>query len=226
MRLVSFETTVTLAAPKEGRLLPEEPGMAIPLKCRCGKRLQAPDDRAGTRVRCPACQELVLVPGQRAEDDEDGGGYDVAAFVKCPGCQHEWPAGTVVCIDCGWNFQKKRKMHTVYKVKDIVVEWGARFLGCYSQAVLHRERTGELTLTLRSWVLFLPVGRQEVDLDGYTRIVTDFTPGNDEAPDVYYVDLEGPHRRPVRVYCGSDERTMHEIIDTIKESTRMEITRR
>ncbi|MBI4615186.1 MAG: hypothetical protein HY720_16345 [Planctomycetes bacterium] len=36
--------------------------MAIRFECSCGKRLSAGEDRAGGRVRCPRCGEVVVVP--------------------------------------------------------------------------------------------------------------------------------------------------------------------
>lgn len=36
--------------------------MAIVVTCTCGKRLAAKDEAAGKRVRCPACQQPVLIP--------------------------------------------------------------------------------------------------------------------------------------------------------------------
>jgi hypothetical protein len=37
--------------------------MAIAVVCECGKKLNVPDDMAGKRVKCPACQATVAVPG-------------------------------------------------------------------------------------------------------------------------------------------------------------------
>jgi|GEM_PF-6036276 len=36
--------------------------MPIRLACACGKQLQVPDTAAGRKVRCPACQAVVIVP--------------------------------------------------------------------------------------------------------------------------------------------------------------------
>lgn len=36
--------------------------MAIVVTCTCGKRLAAKDEAAGKRVRCPACQQPVMIP--------------------------------------------------------------------------------------------------------------------------------------------------------------------
>lgn len=36
--------------------------MSIEVQCPCGKSLNAPDDYAGKRVKCPVCGELLAVP--------------------------------------------------------------------------------------------------------------------------------------------------------------------
>ncbi len=38
--------------------------MPISVSCTCGKKLMAPDEAAGQRVRCPACNEIIGVPGK------------------------------------------------------------------------------------------------------------------------------------------------------------------
>ncbi|MBI4614651.1 MAG: hypothetical protein HY720_13655 [Planctomycetes bacterium] len=38
--------------------------MAIRFECECGKKLSAPDEQAGERVRCPGCGKPVAVPGR------------------------------------------------------------------------------------------------------------------------------------------------------------------
>jgi hypothetical protein len=42
----------------------------IRVECACGKALQVKAEHAGKKIRCPGCQELVLVPSA-AEEDED-----------------------------------------------------------------------------------------------------------------------------------------------------------
>src|SRR5262245_59409395 len=37
-------------------------GMPIQFQCTCGKQVQAPDNMAGKRVRCPYCQAVNNVP--------------------------------------------------------------------------------------------------------------------------------------------------------------------
>src|SRR5712691_9972806 len=39
------------------------PTMTIRITCPCGKQLQARDDYAGKRVKCPTCGKTLAVPG-------------------------------------------------------------------------------------------------------------------------------------------------------------------
>jgi len=40
------------------------PAGVILFKCRCGKSLKAPPEKAGKRAQCPACKEIVQVPAR------------------------------------------------------------------------------------------------------------------------------------------------------------------
>src|SRR5690349_19106565 len=42
--------------------LRETPTMAIRFACQCGKPLQAPDNFAGRKMRCPACGTVLTIP--------------------------------------------------------------------------------------------------------------------------------------------------------------------
>ena len=41
--------------------------MPITVTCKCGKKLSAPDEAAGHRVKCPHCGEVTSVPIHAAE---------------------------------------------------------------------------------------------------------------------------------------------------------------
>src|SRR5207249_4537285 len=41
--------------------------MAITVTCQCGKKLGVKDEMAGKKVRCPACQTVLTVPGGAEE---------------------------------------------------------------------------------------------------------------------------------------------------------------
>ncbi|MCA9215691.1 MAG: hypothetical protein KDB27_21650 [Planctomycetales bacterium] len=73
--------------------------MAIKVKCKCGKAFGAPENLAGKRVKCPGCQDPVLIPGAASPAAAAkikvacscGKAIAVPATyagkkVKCPGC--------------------------------------------------------------------------------------------------------------------------------------------
>ncbi len=200
--------------------------MSIELRCSCGKRLSVDDEQAGRKVRCPACQGMLRVPGTATEHD----GYGMEASRKCPSCRREWPEDTVVCINCGYNFETGKKMETVYQVLDRTVDIGVTWLGCYTRFVIFRDRKGYAKLTIAKRFLFLPVGTRVIDLKGYDSVLTDVSLGyHDEdggSPDVYYLELEGPRKRPVRILTTSNEWKMREVLDTLQEAARLQVKRK
>ena len=38
--------------------------MAISFSCKCGQKLQAPEEMVGRKIRCNSCQQVIIVPGQ------------------------------------------------------------------------------------------------------------------------------------------------------------------
>src|SRR6266511_261471 len=179
--------------------------MGIELQCECGKQFRVRDDQAGRKVRCPACQVLVKAPGKaRAE------GISIEASVKCPRCKKHWPAETVVCIDCGWNFKTGRAMTTSYEVKMLRLPAGGTPIGGH-YLTLMRGRKGELTLTLHRRWLFIPYGSETIDPREYSTLVTDVVVGDGDTPDWYTVDMEGPRKRKIRVYDCMNDIAMREV---------------
>ncbi len=96
--------------------------MSIQVKCQCGKRLQMKDTLAGKSVRCPGCEELLRIPrpAKSASSDEDPGSVadllDEIGFVasvknSCPECKQQLPAAAVLCIQCGYHLEKRRRLH-------------------------------------------------------------------------------------------------------------------
>ena len=58
-------------------------------------------------------------------------------------------------------------------------------------------------------------------------ILTDFSSGDDENPDVFYLELEGAGRRKnVTVYDSTNEEIFKELIDLIAQAGRLEIKRK
>lgn len=80
--------------------------MPIPVTCRCGQQVQAPDNLAGRTVACPRCKGPLVIPG---------GGDDLFADIglsgapKCPGCRADIQPGAVLCVKCGLHFESGEK---------------------------------------------------------------------------------------------------------------------
>lgn len=198
--------------------------MPITVECSCGKRMQVADDRAGRKVRCSVCQEVVRVPGQAEEDV----GYAMADSIKCPKCKREWPGATVLCIDCGYNFKTGRAVERTYEIHNHIIDIGARWLGSYTRLHFFRGRKGESLLTISDKFLFIPAGTRTFDLREYNAVLIDCTLGNpgDDSLDVYYLELEGPRQRPTRILKTFNEWKMREVVDTLKEVAGVAIKRK
>lgn len=200
--------------------------MPIELRCSCGKRVSVADEQAGRKVRCPGCQGILRVPGDATADE----GYTTEASRQCPSCRQEWPEDAVVCVNCGYNFETGKKLKTVYELLERTVDVGVTWLGCYTRFVIFRDRKGNATLTIAKKFLFLPAGTRVIDLRGYDTVLTDVTlgrtGGEDTASDVYYLELEGPRRRPLRIMTTSNEWKMREVIDTLQDAARLQVKRK
>src|SRR5215204_2506041 len=66
----SFGTISRPIDDPPGRV-PGTRAMPIEVQCQCCRRMRARDELAGRWVRCPACQQGVLVPLPEAEDERD-----------------------------------------------------------------------------------------------------------------------------------------------------------
>lgn len=113
--------------------------MPIPVKCKCGKQISAPDKLAGKRAKCPSCGEALSIPGGSSKPASTGSAIPVKCkcgksfaapaklagkTVKCPGCQNplKVPKGagqgaaksdsglTAKCEGCGKSFKAPAKL--------------------------------------------------------------------------------------------------------------------
>ena len=53
--------------------------VAIRFRCACGKSMQAKDDFAGRRYKCPQCERIVRIPTPKAKEKPAAAAPDVAA---------------------------------------------------------------------------------------------------------------------------------------------------
>jgi hypothetical protein len=197
--------------------------MPITVECSCGKLLVVAEKHKGRKVRCPACQELVPIPGSSASADE---GYDLEKTRKCPECKTECPRKAVICVKCGWNFRTQERMKTKFKLKERFVDVGVKWLGSYRRFAVERSEHGDLLLSIRRWFLFLPMGIRYVELKDYSSLYTDYTPGSDRTPDYYYLDLEGARVPVIHLYSGTDDDKMRELIEMLQGAAPLRVERR
>jgi hypothetical protein len=197
--------------------------MSITIECSCGKRFQVADERAGQKVRCAVCQEVVRVPG-RAQEAQTG--YAVEDVRKCPKCKQRWPAETVLCVACGYNFETGRVVEQTFDIVNRTIDVGLRWLGSYTRFHVFRGRKGDAVLSISKKFLFIPAGTRTLDLRDYNAVLTDCALGSDDAPDVYYLYLEGPRKKATRILRTTSETGMHDIVDTLKEVASLTIKRK
>ena len=101
--------------------------MPIKVKCgNCSAQFKAKEELAGRRVKCPKCQNPVVIaaatapPAQSAPkranplldilDEEDV--RSRASGPICDNCGSEVKRGMVICIDCGFNLETGDRLET------------------------------------------------------------------------------------------------------------------
>ncbi|MHB8899811.1 MAG: hypothetical protein ACYC6Y_13780 [Thermoguttaceae bacterium] len=110
--------------------------MPIVVPCgTCRKQYQVGDQFAGKTVKCPGCKQPLAVPAAQAAaqpassladlfDDEmpvHHAAYGEAE-TRCPNCNLPVKPETILCVDCGYDFRKRKKI-----VPDTPGERQARF---------------------------------------------------------------------------------------------------
>lgn len=73
--------------------------MGILVRCRCGRRLEAPAELEGRWARCPSCGAEVLVVREAPPEMEREGG--AGGRFRCARCGKEVPGGLLTCPHCG-----------------------------------------------------------------------------------------------------------------------------
>jgi hypothetical protein len=112
----------------------------------CGKKIKAPDNVIGKRVRCKFCQAAFVAskgpgkppagkpaklpagkpakpakPAVDEDEDDDSNPYaptEISLAPRCPDCANEMEEGQIVCLICGYNTRTRIKAKT-RKVYDL-----------------------------------------------------------------------------------------------------------
>jgi hypothetical protein len=84
-----------------------------------------------------------------------------------------------------------------------------------ARLVIERSRKGDLLLRLFRDFFFVPLVWKKVHLRHYDRALTNYL-GDSEDASFFSVTLCGPRAAPVRLYYGSDERKMKEVLDCLQ----------
>lgn len=97
--------------------------MPIPVACQCGKQVNAPDNLAGKRVKCPACGNPLVIPAAPVApasplgQDPGLGGMlaeeGMSETPRCPQCEENLKPGAVLCVACGFHLEKGKKVKGV-----------------------------------------------------------------------------------------------------------------
>jgi hypothetical protein len=195
------------------------------IQCSCGKQIQIQADDPSARIRCPVCQDVLDVPGR---SEEGAGGYALESVRICPRCRKSWPGDAAICVDCGHDFRSGKKHETTYQLRPRSLVLGLTFLGTYRLYTLQRNRKGQPTFTIKSWLLWIPLGTRTIELKDYDSVVTDWylhDTGRSQT-DVFMLELHGPRKRPWCFWRGTDERSMHALVDMLQEGAGLTVKRK
>src|SRR5262249_47424324 len=156
------------------------------------------------RARCPGCQALLDVPADLqllAPLPETVG---LEETLICPGCKKQWPAGTALCVECGYDFRTAKKVKRKYQVMDESIDLG--LFGTYTRFTLRRDQKGKLSLIRTTRFLWIPLGTWVISLKDYDAVATNYSlESNGEFEyDQFYLELWG-RGRPLEIWRGTRE---------------------
>jgi hypothetical protein len=208
--------------------------MPITFACpACGRQLNVADNAGGKRARCPECGQVASMASAQitaTAATENGvtaqSGSDNDR--RCPECGREWPQDTVVCVACGYNFRTGNRLRTVHRGAERTATFGLRFLGTYTRYRVSGRRD-EVSITQKSWLLFLPLGSSKTTLRGYEAVYTDYQGcgggWSNERNECYTAEARGRNKPSVTIYRGPHEPTMRWIVDALQEVGGLEVKR-
>ena len=94
------------------------------------------------------------------------------------------------------------------------------------------------SFSAKTWFLWIPFGGWNLDLKGYDAVTGGYSEGSTgnagvavalgidtSREDEFFLHFGGPNKKRVRIYYGSNDEHMREILDLIKEATGFRIDR-
>lgn len=83
---------------------------------KCQQPLEAPQEYANQDIECPACQQLITVPGpEPVQAPVPEPVQEKAVGKKCPECGAALEEGVVLCMKCGFHLKLGKKIATDFK---------------------------------------------------------------------------------------------------------------
>jgi ribosomal protein L40E len=226
--------------------------MSINVTCHdCERRIELDERPESGKIKCPTCRSLVAVPEPGETVDKFDKTYALPEVKPCPKCRAEMPPDAKICINCGYNFRTGKQTAQVLNKEQIHRSWMFGAIPVFYTVVdLDQTKKGEQWVATTHHLLGIPLGSTEIDLRKCDEIWTDFRQGFGAVgwtimlllcllcviPGLFWWGLAFgkpnyilrlPHRKSyVTLYEGWNERTMRDILDTLREIKQLEIVRK
>jgi len=98
--------------PAPRRLFPKYVSALINFDCpQCGQNIDADADMRGQSLPCPTCGGDLDIPGTPPSREPPQSGQTTLRK-RCHGCGSLCPPDTVICVECGYNFNTREKIDT------------------------------------------------------------------------------------------------------------------
>jgi hypothetical protein len=143
----------------------------------------------------------------------------------CPGCGRRWEQAVAVCIECGHDFRSGGKLRRRVAESDTLVDMGFSGFLIRIRFIVRRDTKGRWWLIRKKSFLFFGVGTREFALSDYSAVATDFRQTEDDGDGVSDLYLEG-RGRPTRIWSGTRDDRMRELIDLLHSGPGLAIRRK
>lgn len=151
---------------------------------------------------------------------EDPGNYEVQDVPLCPRCLITLSAGSILCLECGWNLEKGKHEKTIVCLPDFSWDPGSTWL-LRTEWTLRLQGPEVTWLKKQKWFLGIRQRRQVYPLCHYRTVRRVGTILDEEGygPLYWSLRLEGKRIGTLWVDVGYDEKLAIEIIDRMQKGT-------